>query len=277
LVGGGLARAVPLTERRRGLPSDRLYAVGLGVNPETLDPIELLQAHVPGGVVCYFTALIVHGLTTQFASHHHIARLKRGGVAASNAGAGGDERRRAENAEVRPFTEGAGPDVGGQGGRDAGPVPPIGTREFVRQGLAYYTTHRDANRIVGIQRRYLNPYTRFRVTTLEQTLLDTLHRPHSCGGAPVVYEAWATGAERLNPQRLATLLDRIGDARLTRRTGYMLDQYPISAPSPELSHVLARARQQSAPTGHWSEEAVVPLLPGVPPTEVNTRWGVAVP
>jgi predicted transcriptional regulator of viral defense system len=29
-----------------------------------------------------------------------------------------------------------------------------------------------------------------RITTLEQTLLDTLHRPLSCGGPPIVIEAW---------------------------------------------------------------------------------------
>ena len=56
-------------------------------------------------------------------------------------------------------------------------------------GCRRYTTRREAHRVVGVQTRYVNEKSRYRVTTLEQTLVDTLHRPHSCGGPAVVFEA----------------------------------------------------------------------------------------
>jgi uncharacterized ParB-like nuclease family protein len=274
LVRGGLARAVPLDDVRQGLPVDRLYAVGIGVDPGELDPVEILQAHVPHGVVCYFTALGVHGLTTQLPSHHHIAHLTTARVAAPPRD--GAARAAQSNAEAPAPVEATVQRAGGADDGAAGAVHPLGTREFVYDGLPYYTTHREAHRVVGVQRRYLNDRTRFRVTTLEQTLLDTLHRPHSCGGPPVVYEAWETGAGCLNPERLAALLDRIGDARLTRRTGYMLDQNGVR-PSPALEAVLARARSVPAPAHAVDADAIVPLLPGVPAVTIDARWGVAVP
>lgn len=275
LVRGGLTRPVPLTDLRTGLPPDRLYAVGLGVDPSQLDPVELLQAHVPHGVVCYFTALGVHGLTTQLPSHHHIAHLTPAraapSVSATTRGANGQA-----DDVAAIFAEMAAARLAGLGGLDPGPVHPLGTREFVNEGLAYYSTHREAHRVAGVQSRYLNERTRFRITTLEQTLLDTLHRPHSCGGPPVVYEAWETGAGRLNPERLAALLDSIGDPRLARRAGYMLDQYG-DASSPALADVLSRAWPAPVSDGLPGYHAVVPLLPGVPSTAVDERWGVAVP
>jgi hypothetical protein len=271
LVRGGLAHPVPLDDLRAGLPADRLYTVGIGVDPARLDPIELLQAHVPRGVVCYFTALGVHGLTTQLPSHHHIAQLTTA-------------RADVPSRDVPAFRhDSAARTVDGtvpRGGvlADAGPgqVHPLGTREFAYGGLAYYVTSREASRVAGIQSRYLNDRTRFRITTLEQTLLDTLHRPHNCGGPPVVYEAWETGAERLNPERLAQLLERIGDPRLARRVGYMLDQYATS-PSPALAEVLSRARPSSTGAGSSGDDTVVPLLPGVPSTAIDAHWGLAVP
>ena len=40
-----------------------------------ISPMELLQAWLPAGTICYFSALAYYELTTQPATHHHIARL----------------------------------------------------------------------------------------------------------------------------------------------------------------------------------------------------------
>lgn len=275
LVRGGLARPVPLADLKAGLPSDRLYAVGLGGDPSQLDPVELLQAHAPRGVVCYFTALGVHGLTTQLPSHHHVAHLAPARTTSPISITARDEEGQVDDT-VSDLSKTAVKRLAGLDALEPGTTHSLGTREFTYEGLAYYSTHREAHRVAGVQRRYLNERTRFRLTSLEQTLLDTLHRPHSCGGPPVVYEAWETGAGRLNPERLAKLLERIGDPRLARRTGYMLDQYG-DVSSPALANVLSRAWPVSASAGSLSEDSIVPLLPGVPPTSVDPRWGVAVP
>ena len=42
---------------------------------ETIYPLELLQAYLPDGVVCYFSAINYYELTTQVVAHHHVARL----------------------------------------------------------------------------------------------------------------------------------------------------------------------------------------------------------
>jgi predicted transcriptional regulator of viral defense system len=90
---------------------------------------------------------------------------------------------------------------------------------------------RDPQYLVQTQWRFVHELSRIRVTSLEQTLLDTLHRPLNCGGAAVVFEAWDTGADRLDHDKLATLLHRINDLRLTRRVAYMLSYM--------LSHLLS--------------------------------------
>ena len=42
---------------------------------EPIYPLELLQAYLPDGVVCYFSAINYYELTTQVVAHHHVARL----------------------------------------------------------------------------------------------------------------------------------------------------------------------------------------------------------
>ena len=79
----GVAYQVPITGQRPNIPADRLYAIGLGADPDQLDPLEILQAHRPDGIICYFSAIQVHGLSTQLPTHHrrgrHTGRLSRSG------------------------------------------------------------------------------------------------------------------------------------------------------------------------------------------------------
>ena len=93
----------------------------------------------------------------------------------------------------------------------------------------------------GIERRFLNSQTLFRITALEQTLLDTLHRPPSCGGSSVVLEAWDTARGDMDEERLAAYLAKIGDEPMTRRVGDMLEQLGHH-PGADLGQMLAAAR-----------------------------------
>ena len=80
------------------------------------------------------------------------------------------------------------------------------------------------------------------MTTLEQTLLDTLHKPWSCGGSSVVFEAWERGVPLLDEERTAEYLMKIGRFDLTRRGGYMLDNNNYSPVDPKLCKLLNAAK-----------------------------------
>jgi predicted transcriptional regulator of viral defense system len=254
LRDAGIAHVVPLEDRGKDVREDRLYAIGFGGAVTDLDPVELLQAHEPDGVVCYFTALAILGLTTQLPAHHHIARRVNAVDIPEVEAASAPHVRAVEDGHTRGT---------------ASTQYALGSRAFSYQGIAYYTTRREAHRVIGVQTRYVNEKSRYRVTTLEQTLVDTLHRPHSCGGPAVVFEAWETAAERLDGARLADLLQAIGDSRLVRRVGYMVSQV-----APALVEAL-RNTVAHAPTATGHD--VIPLLTGIPHTTVDVTWGVGVP
>lgn len=253
LRDAGIAHVVPLQDRAKDVRTDRLYAIGFGGASTDLDPVELLQAHEPDGVVCYFTALALLGLTTQLPTHHHIAQLVSAeatrdvGVAASAL-----DPTAGEGLERAPAA-----------------LPSLGSKAFSYQGIPYYTTRREAHRVVGVQTRYVNEKSRYRVTTIEQTLVDTLHRPHSCGGPAVVFEAWGAAGDLVDGTRLTTVVHAIGDERLARRVGYMLTQF---APA------LVDSVRDMLPAS-WSAtgQAMIPLLAGIPQTSIDSTWGVGVP
>ena len=242
---------VPL-DGRAG-PRFALYGVGPH-SRATLDPLELMLAAEPSGVVCYFTALSYHGLTTQLPPHHHVAKLNSGSTFAAAARAV-DARDRAPpsaNASTRS---------------------PYGERRFAYQGIDYYRTARAAHTLAGVQRRQLNDRTIVRITTLEQTLLDTLHRPPSCGGASVIWEAWQTGLPRLDEQRLQLHLETLAEPKLWRRVGYLFDALE-HYPATDLRAALDRARHEVATQ---PDLPVAPLFPGLPAVSVDPAWRLAVP
>lgn len=226
-------------------PQDRLFALGLGTDPNTLDPIDLLVALEPAGVVCYFSALSLHRLTSQHPSHHHVARLV--------------PRPRS----LPPVTPR--PD----------PVQPaakrkLGTARVTWQGVTYYSTQRDRSTVAGVVEQYLHDRLRCRATTVEQTLLDTLLRPASCGGPPRVFEAWETARPLVQLEKLFALLETIDHPELWRRAGYMVEdqRFPLGpAHRSRLDQEAERARNA----------APVPLLPGLPYTYPSPRWQLLVP
>lgn len=245
LKDAGIIRPVPLTPIAPKLKEDRLYAIGLDVSAQDLDPAEILQAHIPQGVVCYFTAVELHGLTSQPAPHHHIARLRAAALLDDAAPA------REPSADDRPY--------------------PLGTAQFAFEGVIYYVTHRDPKGLRQTQLRQLSPQCVVTITGLEQTLLDCLHRPTSCGGAAVVFEAWALGMAKTTPERIIALVQEMGDRLLARRVGYLLTDLLPNVPA------LERLRQWVGQRQHSPAEATPSLLPGIPYHRVNVEWDLRVP
>jgi predicted transcriptional regulator of viral defense system len=221
--------------------ADQLFAVGLSADPAKLDPLEILTALEPDGVICYFSAIVLHGLSTQFPSHQHIATL----VAR--------EPRRGRSAE-RHASSG---------------VPPLGSLRTTIEGIPYFSTERTASLVAGTQRRVISERLVIRCTTPAQTLLDCLHRPHSCGGPAVVFEAWEHAPRVSTPDALVSLARTIDHPDLSRRLGYMLE----SADAPEWQLPDELPNQLEVPSG----QAPIPLFPAAGHQRVDARWGLLVP
>lgn len=251
LEHSNLVRRIPLEDPRTGEPLDKLYAVGLPASEIELNPVELMVGFKPKAVVCYFSALRLHSLTTQVPSHYHYAIVSE---------------------EATP------PKVVPPSVRPAEPAQrtfdPLGTLQFTYQGLCYYETHRDKRLVPGVQARHLHDKTVIRITTREQTLIDTLHRPLSCGGPPVVFEAWEKALDDLSENRMAKYLEAIEDPRVVRRVGFMLGNFGYS-PRGKLASLLNAARPDEA-SGREAD-AIIPLLPGVNYPSVDAQWQVRVP
>jgi predicted transcriptional regulator of viral defense system len=108
------------------------------------------------------------------------------------------------------------------------------------------------------------------MTTLEQTLLDTLHKPWSCGGSSVVFEAWERGLPLLDETRVLEYLKKIGRTDLTRRVGYMLENNNYSPVDPKLCKLLNDAKAKVKK----GQMLTIPLLPDVPSKALDDTWGV---
>jgi len=249
LMHAGLLHQLPVDFGANAGPRTGLYLVGLETSTANVDPVELLVGWEPQGVLCYFTALQLHSLTTQVPSHHHIARLTPRATAPAT-------RDREGSATAT-----------GTGHRT---FDPLGMLQFRYEGVAYYRTHREARLMPGTAWRDFSDKTRCRVTTLEQTLLDALHRPLACGGPPVVLEAWTRGVSDLSQVRLHDLLVALGDDRVTRRVGYLLDANDFPSQKP-LQRLLADVKSRS------SGADPISLLPGIPYVHVDTTWQITGP
>jgi len=125
--------------------------------------------------------------------------------------------------------------------------------------------------VPGVQWAYLSGETMVQITTPEQTLLDTLHRPWSCGGPAVVFEAWERGASRLDGERLAGYLTTIARPAVCRRVGCMLERCGYRTDNPGLAEVLRLAKASAA------GEPMLLLLPEVPGNSIDPAWNLGVP
>jgi hypothetical protein len=249
LTHAGLLHQLPMDFGANAGPRTALYLVGLETSTANVDPVELLAGWEPQGVLCYFTALQLHSLTTQVPTHHHIARLTT------------------RTAATTPRHQEGSLTAEGTGQRH---FDPLGSLQFRYEGVAYYRTNRESRLMPGTAERHFSDKTRCRVTTLEQTLLDALHHPLACGGPPVVLEAWTRGVLDLNQTRLYDYLMALGDDRITRRVGYLLEANDVRSQEPLLGLLdMVKSRSSAA--------APIALLPGIPYVHVDTTWQIATP
>jgi hypothetical protein len=240
--------------------SESLYLLEIGANAEAeVDPYELLMAGKPSGVVCYFSAVAFHALTTQLVEHHHVAELRPPGPAAES---GRPEEDVAERPERSPASGSR---------RPRG----LGKLLFRFQGVPFYSTRRSARLVPGVQTRDHGPRARVRITTLEQTLLDTLYKPFHCGGPEVVFEAWQEGvaSRRIDEERLVAYLRAMNYPATARRLGVMLE-LAGGAPGAELRRFLEACQ---GAINRQSPYAAISLLPGVDYQNLNELWLVNTP
>ncbi len=219
---------------------------------EPIYPLELLQAYLPDGVVCYFSAITYYGLTTQAGLHHHVARL--------------NPPRTRKSLEAVDATE-------SEPAGDAVERNPLGTEIFHFEDVSYYLNKRDASLVPGIQFRVVSPRCRLRITTLEQTLLDALRQPVRCGGEAVVLESWETGVKQIDADRMTGHLAKIQRDDLDRRVGAVLEMIGADFAASTLAHRLKTVRDRLM----TQEVAEIPLLAGFEFPERNKTWRIRTP
>ncbi len=217
---------------------------------EPIYPLELLQAYLPDGVVCYFSAINYYELTTQLVAHHHVARLNPPK----------SKNKLVPVDDAKPMGE-------------AVERNPLGTEIFRFEDVGYYLNKRDESLVPGIQFRVVSPRCWLRITTLEQTLLDALMQPVRCGGEAVALEAWETGVQQIDPDRMGEHLAKIQRDDLDRRVGAVLEMVGANFAASTLE------RRRNAFRDRLIAEAVteIPLLAGFEFTELNKTWKVRIP
>jgi len=250
LIAIGWIRRIPTESPARGALAPLLYLADMeATKEEALDPLELLQGYRPDGVLCYFGVLGHHGLTTQVAPFFHVAFLKESPLPLSRAAV--SKPAKSTGAKVK--------------------YDPLGRKVFNFEGVSCYLTKRNPAFVPGIQTRIVGSRTILRMTTIEQSLLDTLGHPLHCGGESVVFEAWERGASQWNTDRLAEYLEEIDLPELDRRVGAMLDTLEIKADSQKLNTRLEAVRQCRA------DAVELPLLRGFSYPNLNRTWNIRVP
>jgi len=232
---------LPLTENVKGR---KIYLMDQeATKEEVIDPLEVLQAVLPSGVISYFGAVGFYELTTQMPAFFHIGRLVSG-----------------MPLEATVPVEGSGRN-------------PLGMRLFDFDGIRCYETKRFCGLTPGVQMREIGPRTCYRVTTLEQTLLDTILQPVRCGGEAVVFEAWGHAKKQADFDRMAEYLQTIGRTSLIRRVGAMLEMFDTTVgDSSALGRLLCAAKSRIG-----SHDEMVALLPGLNYGQISGGWRVFVP
>lgn len=237
----GWLRRLPLAENVTGRA---LFLMDQeAARDEVVDPLEVMQALLPSGVTCYFGAISFHGLTNQMPAFFHIGRLVNGHPPESTTPARPNERN------------------------------PLGTDLFEFEGVRCYETKRYRGLTPGVQMRVVGPRTWYRVTTLEQTLLDAILQPLRCGGEAVVFEAWGHAAERADFDRLAEHLQAIGRDSLLCRVGAMLEMTGA-----EVKQDSGLGKLLTTVKGKLGNKAqMISLLPGLGYRQTAGNWGVLIP
>jgi predicted transcriptional regulator of viral defense system len=232
-------------------PSKEFVLFGIQESHE-IDPLEILQSYNQKGVICYFSALTYFDLTTQVPTHQHVATLTRPTQHASLR-----ERESAPPASIS----------------DGPKRSKLGTQIFSYDGVPYFSVKRSATSVPGIQTRVISSRSNIRITTKEQTLLDTLHYPIHCGGMEVTFEAWNLSKKNINYDSICDYLARIQTDPLIRRLGAILDLLDC-VPTRNLSLFLEQSRKRIF---SLLDVPYIPLLRGIDFHKLDTNWKVLIP
>jgi predicted transcriptional regulator of viral defense system len=246
----GWVQPIPL-ESNTDKKAPTLFLLDMEATKEDFpEPWELLQAFKPAGVICYLGAASFHELTTQVPTFYHIANLRP-----PSPNYTPDEVQSPETVSNRTDQK-----------RD-----PLGSFGFRYQGADYYTTNRDESSIPGWQTRTRGPRTNLRMTTMEQTMLDTLWQPSKFGGESIVFEVWERGVQVWNPDKMTKHLAAIDRNEWTRRVGAMLSLVGLDAEG-KLKSLLEESRKHLS-----GGEPPLALMPGLPATNLIKEWGILSP
>jgi predicted transcriptional regulator of viral defense system len=198
LVNSGVIREIPVTSSESAkLPV--LYLIHDRFETGELDPRIILSTAVPNGIICYLGALEYYELTTQLPPFYHIAKI--------------DNRSQPERQNTGKATL-----------IKNNKPKSIGQLQFYYDNTPCYMTQRSSYTLSGEITGYISAVP-IRLTSLEQTLLDSLEKPMHCGGGDIVFEAWETADKNsnINEQKLLKCLTDINNMKLSRRCGCMLD------------------------------------------------------
>jgi predicted transcriptional regulator of viral defense system len=246
----GWLKQISLEPRKEGIATMYFLEMEAREGEMILDPLEVLQGFMPKGILCYFGVLSYLELTTQVPPFFHVAKMDKAPLPpewsepSSNPSG---ERRHLRN--------------------------PMGTELFRFEGAMCYQTRRNTMMVPGVQERVFGKRAKVRITTLEQTLLDTLICPTQCGGQGVVFEAWERGVELWNPERMAGYLEQIGRPTLDRRVGAMLDLLGVkSGLSTKMGKRLEVVRYDAT-----ALPDPISLISGVDYPQLNKSWNVRIP
>lgn len=249
----GLAFKVPVKGVKSSSSSKSFYLLGISTSKKgTVQPFELLQAYKQDGIICYLSALFYFNLTTQFPSHHHIATIIKKAERISTEQTSNIMNEKSDDKRKRNK---------------------LGTFGFSYQDLAFYSTRRKDYTIPGVQLRIFNSRTKIRITTIEQTLLDTLQYPYRCGGPSVIFEAWKTHKNKINESKILDYLKQIGSDNLSRRVGAMFEIFKYRS-SKDLSNHLKEIQNSILTT---NEILDIPLFKGISYSNINTNWKILIP
>ena len=220
LISMGFASRIPVEGTAGTAPSKEFILLGIQESQDLdADPLELLQAYDQQGTICYFSALAYFNLTTPSPS-----ASPRGSAHQSSD----PQRKRRTTSHDRESKENN---------------YEVETRNLplhLRGGtLLLYKKVKSS--IPGIKIRVISPGTNLRITTIEQTLLNTLQYPFHCGGQEVALEAWERHIGQIDGDLLLDYLRTIRIDPLTRRVGAIFDLFGIP-PAKDLHTFLKRVQ-----------------------------------
>jgi predicted transcriptional regulator of viral defense system len=98
-------------------------------------------------------------------------------------------------------------------------------------GTEYRFVRCQSDHFFGVETHWVAGHEQVTVSDLERTVLDGLRQPEYCGGITEVAKGLWIRGEAIDVERLVGYALRLGVGAVTRRLGYLLEQYALGTPS----------------------------------------------